>query len=485
MKKNKSNMIKNIMYTILNQFVTLLLPFIMIPYLARTLEVTSLGINGYAYSLASFFSIISIFGIQAYGSREIAYQKDNKVMLTDLYTNLIVIKFVFTLISLIFYFLYIANFEKENIIYLCIYSIFLVNTFFDVTWFYVGKEDFKTIALRNMIIKLTPALGIFMFVQNSKDLIVYILINLIISFLSNLYLFYSVKHFLKFNKISKMQFKHHLKNAYPFFLSSIIIQVYAQLDRVVLGKLTNVFEVSIYDQGQKLVIVILGFLSTISIVMSPRMANLYNENKNKELKKYLEVSIQSSLFISIPAMFGTVLIGNEFSKLFFGDKFIGIEKIVIFHSPMLVFTSLGMIFGAQLLMQIGKMKNYNIGLIIGATSSILLNFLLIPFYSALGSTISKVITESLVCIYFIYQAREYFNFIEVSISFSKYFISSLAFFILLNFIDFSQVILLDIIFKVTAAVIIYFGIVVILKDLFFNNLLRTILKKRIDKYDNS
>jgi len=476
--KANSHIIRNIFYTILNQFVTLLLPFIMIPYLARTLGVTSLGINSYAYSLASFFSIISIFGIQAYGSREIAYQKSNNNKKTEVFTNLLITKSIFTLLALVFYIVYIILFENSNVVYLYIYSIFILNTFFDVTWFYVGQEDFKTIALRNMFIKLTPAIGIFIFVKDANDLLIYILINLLISLLSNLYLFYSIKNFFDFKKINIKYLKYYIKNSYPFFLSSIVIQVYAQLDRVLLGKLTNIFQVSIYDQGQKLVIVILGFLSTISIVMSPRMANLYNEKKNLQLKRYLQISIQSSLFFSVPAMFGIILIGKEFSDVFFGEKFVNIDKIVIFHSPMLIFTSLGMIFGSQLLTQIGKMKKYNIGLFLGACSSLLLNFILIPYYGALGSTISKVITEALVCIYFIYQAKNYFDYSKISKSLLKYFVASLVFYLVLNLIDFSTNTLLDLALKIVVATIIYATITLFLKDSFANRAFITILKKK-------
>lgn len=480
MSKNNKNIIINMIYTILNQFVNLFLPFMMIPYLARTLGVESLGVNSYSYALASFFSVISIFGIQSFGSREIAYANDDYISKKIILNNLLALKFITTFFSLALYYSYVLLFENELSIFLFVYSIFIIITFIDVTWFYVGEEKFKTVALRNILIKLLPAGAIFLIIDSQDDLLKFIIINLSVSFLANLYLVYDLKGYINIRFVKFNVLKKYFKVSFPFFFSSLIIQVYAQLDRVILGKMSNIYEVSLYDQGQKLILILLGFLSTISIVMSPRMANYYSNQNQEALKKYLNISLQASLLISIPSMFGIMLIGNQFSNLFYGEEFKGIESIVILHSPMLIFTSVGMIFGAQLLMQIGKMKQYNIGLLMGAFTSVILNFLLIPKLGAVGSTITKVITESLVTFFFIFIARKFVDVKKNLISLKIYFSSSLIFFVILNRIHFQSSMLVDVIIKIISAVIIYTLLIIVFKEPFVISVIRKKFKGEKD-----
>ncbi|WP_214754757.1 flippase [Exiguobacterium sp. s16] len=483
MQTNNKKIFKNLLYTVLNQFVTLFLPFIMIPYLARTLGANSLGINSYAYALASFFSVIAIYGIQAFGSREIAYANENHEIKKEIFSNLLLVKLAFTFVSLLLYVFYILNFETKNTIYLLVYSLFIVNTFVDVTWFYIGEEKFKTVALRNMAMKLLPAVAIFFLVKDSDDLIKYIFINLTISFIANVYLLYDLRKYFDVNYIKSNILKRYLKIAFPFFFSNIIIQIFAQLDRVFLGNLSNIYEVSLYDQGQKLILIILGFLSTISIVLSPRMASYYNNNDFESLKKYLNISLQASLLISIPSMFGIILIGHDFSLIFYGSEFKGIENVVIFHSPMLIFTSLGMIFGAQLLMQIGKMQHYNIGLLVGATVSILLNFMLVPDFGAVGSTISKVITELTVAMYFTFIGRKFIDVRKILKASTIYFFSALIFFMGLNSMDFNFSLIGNIILNVVLGLIVYISFILLLRDSFAHSVFKKITKsEEINKW---
>ena len=68
----------NYFYNMLYQVLTLIIPIITAPYLARTLQATANGINNYTSSIVYWFTLIGMLGITLYGNKEIAKVRDNK-----------------------------------------------------------------------------------------------------------------------------------------------------------------------------------------------------------------------------------------------------------------------------------------------------------------------------------------------------------------------------------------------------------------------
>lgn len=64
---------KNYLYNALYQILTIILPIITTPYLARTLGAEGNGIYSYIISIATYFILLGSLGISMYGNREIAY----------------------------------------------------------------------------------------------------------------------------------------------------------------------------------------------------------------------------------------------------------------------------------------------------------------------------------------------------------------------------------------------------------------------------
>ena len=183
MKKN--SITKNYVYNLVYQILIILLPLITTPYISRVLGAESIGIYSYTFSIISYFIIFANLGVSSYGQREIAYVQNDENKRSKIFWEITILKYVSTTISfIIFYFTY-AN-HSEYSFYFKLLTIYLISAAFDIVWFFQGLEEFKKTVLRNIFVRLSCLILIFILVKDSKDLWKYICIYAISEFLGNL-----------------------------------------------------------------------------------------------------------------------------------------------------------------------------------------------------------------------------------------------------------------------------------------------------------
>ena len=85
----KSTLKINLIYQMIYQFLNMILPLIISPYLARIIGAEGMGVYSYSYSVAYFFVIFSNLGINNLGNREIAKVRDDKEKTNQVFSNLI------------------------------------------------------------------------------------------------------------------------------------------------------------------------------------------------------------------------------------------------------------------------------------------------------------------------------------------------------------------------------------------------------------
>ena len=78
MLKKKSSTLMNYMYNMIYQVSLVILPLITSPYLSRVVGPDGLGEYSYSYSVAYYFYLFGLLGINNYGNRNIAAIRDDK-----------------------------------------------------------------------------------------------------------------------------------------------------------------------------------------------------------------------------------------------------------------------------------------------------------------------------------------------------------------------------------------------------------------------
>lgn len=456
----------NFIYNLIFQIVTLCLPLITVPYTSRVLGREGIGLYSYTLSITQYFIIIGTLGMSLYGNRAIAYVRDNKKELSKTFWAILVLRILTTTISLIMY-LSIFCLNNENKIMYLIQALNILAATIDISWLYMGLEDFRKTVTRGLVVKILCVLSIFIFVREQSDLWIYTLINALMLVLGNGFMWLYLPKVVNKTNITFKDIKIHLIPTLQMFVPQIAIQVYAVLDKTMLGILATKGDVGIYEQSQKIVKIVGGLVTSLGVVMLPRMSNTFANGDKKKMNEYLNKSLIFVSYMSIPMFIGLAAISNEFVPWFFGEDFLQVRYIMMILTPILFFIAINNVLGVQYLLPTNRTKEYTIAVSTGAITNIIFNFLLIPKYKVLGACIATLMAELIVPVVELIILRKNINIKYIFKDIYKYFLAGIIMFIIVRVIgEFMGIGILTTMIQVFSGGCIYLATLLIFKDEF-------------------
>ena len=473
--KKKSSVAKNYVYNLIYQLLTIITPLITTPYIARILGAKNNGIYGYTMSIVTYFILFGSLGVAMYGQREIAYVQDDKEKQTNIFWEVNIIKLVSYSISMIVFYLLFCI-DGQYSAYYKILLIEMVANLIDISWFFQGNEDFKKTVLRNLIVKSIGLVCIFLFVKSKSDLWIYFLIFVLADLIGNLSLWLYLPKCLDKRK-NKVKLKKHLKSIILLFLPQIAIQIYAVVDKTMIGKLTNnLSEVGYYDQAQKIVRALLLVVGALSSVMCSRIANAYSRNKNEEIRKYMLQSINMVFLIAIPAIFGIFALSEALVPIYFGPGYEKVIPILNLTSIILIVIGLNNVTGMQYLIQVKKQNVFTFSVVVGAIVNVILNIVLINMLGTIGAVYASVSAETIILLIQLHYTKDYIRLKDILTSLTKYLISGLIMFLLVRvlFLNFKTN-LYSFLIELVVGAISYIAILLILKSQFIIDLINQVI----------
>ena len=404
--------IKNYLYNLSYQILTIILPIITVPYVTRIFTSEDLGNYGFYNSIVSYFSLFAMLGIGIYGTKQIAAARN----VSSTFWNIYAIQLTASILALFVYVITLVSIPKMSGMVPIILGIVLLTKMIDISWLFTGKEDFKKITLRNTMVKVAGVISIFTFIKSSEDLYLYIFLIVIFDFLGQFVMWIPAKKFIKCPSFDTKIIKKNLHPIVLLFLPQVAISLYVVLDRTLLGLLGSYSDVGIYEQGQKLTSILLTVVSSLGAVMLPRVANLLSERKEKEAQNMVRFSFILYNLIIFPMIFGLIAINEIFVKLFLGQNFQDVKYVLYIIVFNIMFIGWTNILGYQVLVVRNKNKEFMLSTTIPAIVSVAVNIAVIPFFGYIGASITSVVVETLVFAIQWYYSR---NIINKNLLFNK------------------------------------------------------------------
>ena len=404
--------IKNYLYNLSYQILTIILPIITVPYVTRIFTSEDLGKYGFYNSIVSYFSLFAMLGIGIYGTKQIAAARD----VSSTFWNIYAIQLTSSILALFVYVMTLLSIPKMSGIVPITLGIVLLTKMIDISWLFTGKEDFKKITLRNTMVKVAGVISIFTFIKSSEDLYLYIFLIVIFDFLGQFVMWIPAKKFIKRPSFNGNAIKKNLQPIVLLFLPQVAISLYVVLDRTLLGLLGSYSDVGIYEQGQKLTSILLTVVSSLGAVMLPRVANLLSERKEEEAQNMVRFSFILYNLIIFPMIFGLIAINEVFIKIFLGKNFQDVKYVLYIIVFNIMFIGWTNILGYQVLVVRNKNKEFMLSTTIPAIVSVAVNIAVIPFFGYIGASITSVVVETLVFAIQWYYSR---NIINKNLLFNK------------------------------------------------------------------
>ena len=402
-----TNIKKNFFYQSFYEIFIIVMPLITSPYISRVLGAEAIGIYSYTYSMAYYFVLFAMLGINNYGNRLISTVRDDKPSLNKEFSSLLCAHLTIAISVLIVYLIYCFFIvDVDERIYAFIQSLFVISAVFDINWFFFGLEEFKLSVTRNTIVKVLSFISIFLIVKQKNDLYIYCLIMAIGILLSQISVWPFLKKRITFVRFEKKDYYKHFKPLSILFIPVLAVSVYKIMDKVMLGYISSRISLGYYENAEKIISVFVTAIASFGTVMMPRMNNLFSKGDSEMGNYYLEKSMKWILIVTYAVTFGIIAVSPEFVVFFWGKEFVECSPILSTLAISLPFVAFASVIRMQYLIPKHMDKEYIVSVIGGAIINFAINVALIPRYSGIGAAIGTICAEAFVCIYQMWCVRK-------------------------------------------------------------------------------
>lgn len=434
MSHNK--LIKNFIYNTSYQLLVLLAPLITTPYISRVLGATGIGIYSYAQSIATYFVLLGAVGTTLYGQREIAFVQKDPAKRTAVFWEITIIRLVAVSICTVIYG-FIFTLHGQYVTVYRILTFEVIATAFDVSWFFMGMENFRLTVIRNTIIKLAGIVLIFLLVKKPEDVSLYTLCLTIPIFLGNISLWPSLRKYLVKPEGSVISgIPKHFKPVLLLFLPQIATEVYTVLDKTMIGAICpDIAQVGFYTQSQKIVKIVLTIVTSLGTVMLPAMSAAFANRQKEKIVTSIRTAFRFIFMLACALMFGLLAIASRFVPIFFGNGYEPVVTLMSVISPILVIIGASNVIGKQYLLPTMQQKVYTVSIVSGALTNFVLNALFIRPFGALGASVATVFAELAVALVQVWSVRKQLPLKSCFQPLPKYFLCGLFMFAVVKVAD--------------------------------------------------
>lgn len=392
--------LKNYLLNIILVINNIFFPIILFPYISRVLTPLYFGKYNFVTSIANYFITLACLGVPTYGVRELIQKKiKGKEELKKSFSEIFYITFISSLIATILYLFFIKKFNyfEENRYLFYIIGLNIISSFLMFDYYFIAFENHKRRTIRRIIVRMISLFFIFAYVKESKDYLKFAIIITIPEIAAKLLDFFMLKKLINYN-LKELNLKQHLKPLIIIFIYIFLTTIYLNIDSTMLGLMRTQIEVGYYNVGIKMTKIAIPLITSLGLVMSPRMIVKIKENNIEGLIKDMNINLNFIFFLSLPIIGVLYLTADEIIIIFSGKEYL---KAIIPMKIMLLiilFISISNFCASQILIPMGYENKVLKIAIIGGMSNIVLNYILIPLYGVLGASLGTLLSEGIVCI---------------------------------------------------------------------------------------
>ena len=404
--RNNKIIVQNTGYLTIIEFVHLLLPFVALPYVLRTIGVEKYGMVAFAQTIVSYFTIVINYGLDVYAVKEVAVNRDNKKSLNEIVSTVISVKLILFILSFgifLICFSLVPFMSEHKFLMFCALGPWMLELFFPI-WFFQGIEKMKYVTIVNCMSLLFYTVTVFIFVRQASDFELVALLQSSGQFLAGCVAFYCM---INIEKVSlhlpqKVMIKDVFKQSFSFWLSRVSSVFNVNLAKTVSGLVLSMESVAAFDLAQKIINAILIPTRMLNKAAYPHIAR----SQNKEFAtKFLGVVSLIALSLSIVVCVLAPFIIEFFSGYRMQEAIDILRILCIFAFS----TSMVICIGGCMLVSFGYPKPFNLSVIF---STFFLCFIYALFYvfnvqTSSAFALALVMTDLFVLAYRSYYCRKF------------------------------------------------------------------------------
>lgn len=427
MKDRSISIKKNIFYNLLYTFIKWSFPLITYPYVARILGVEGMGQYNFVSAVIGYFALFASLEISTYAIRDGIQYREDKEKMSLFASQIFTINLLATIFAMVMLNLSILLIPRlKSVLWLLeINSITILANLMSIDWINNIYEDFRYIAIRNILVQLLSTILTFSFVHSAKDLSLYMVIMTFSGAAAGIINSIYVRRYV-YIKIcmSKKLLQKHMKSIMIFWGGSIATSIYMNIDTLMLGFMKDDISIGLYSAATKITRMVLQLIVAVNVVLLPRLSLNADEKNNKLL--------QMDIGLIMPIGIGLYATSEMIIPIFCGLEYEKASLPMQILSISLIFSSLNNCLANQYIIPKGYEKLNLISTIVGASINFLLNIFFIYRWSHVGAALTTLISEIIVFIIFVWWGSK--KMFTLSFSSFKYLLSSIFFILIVKII---------------------------------------------------
>ena len=398
LKKIKNHSIfKNALSLYFVQFVMVVIPLVLVPYLARVLRPEGWGLIVFTQSFALWLQLIMEFGFNFSATREISQEKNNFENLQNIVSGVVGAKLFLAVITLILS--VTAMFTVQIFVLHPLFAFlafwFAVAQSATPFWYFQGVERVFKPALINVIMRMAGVVAIVLIVKSPDDSWKVLALQAFFSSVGALITLVIMFREVPFNPVNFPLIFNALSMGKSMFYFNIISSLYTTANSFLLGVLTTVQQVGLYGGAERIHRMSVTIFGPISQAFYPFMVRVLCEDqvKAKKIVRVLLVAmfltgvLLSGIIYQFSPWLVDMILGKEYGEA------IVLLRVFILQIPL---TAISRVLGLQWLLPHGRDFLFNCIVSAGAVTNLSLIFLFTPEYGATAVVWSFVLAEAFI-----------------------------------------------------------------------------------------
>lgn len=389
----KNSAVKNASWLIAGRVIQMVINLFVGILTARYLAPANYGIINYAGAYTAFFMAFCTLGINSVIVKELvdAPERDGEIVGTAI--GLRMISSALSAVVIIVVSSFLDAGEPTTIAVVTLSSIGLVFHVFEIfNYWFQSKLLSKRTAMATLIAYIITAIYkiILLIAGASVKLFAFATSVDYICVAIILYLFYRMEHGGKLI-FSPKYGKKLLGKSYHFILTSLMVAIYGQTDKIMLKHMMGEAEVGYYSTAVALCNVWCFVLIAIIDSLNPLIMDAYNTNKEKfnRLNRLLYCIIfYVSMLVSIAFVFG----GKLAIGILYGDAYLPAVAPLMVITWYTAFSYWGVARNAWIVCE-NKQKYLKYVYFSAAVVNVVLNLFFIPLWGAVGAAIASLVAQ--------------------------------------------------------------------------------------------
>lgn len=367
--------IQNTGYLLIIEIIRLALPFVALPYVIRTIGAEKYGTIVFTQTIIQYFVILINFGLDISAVKEVSVNRDNKKLLNEIVSSVLIIKTILWVVSLLILLvgiIVIPFWRDHALLFFLVFLTCLSELLFPV-WFFQGIEKMKYLPIVRTCSILFYTITVFIFVKSPADYVWVAFLQSIGSILSGIIAFFLLlrleKVKLLFPKIRMI--RRLFVESIPFFISRVSNVLNLNMAKTVSGIFFTMDAVAAFDLAQRIAQVSLVPAQMLNQAVYPHIAKTQNR---KFANNFLYCNITIAFLVALIVYFLAPFVVYYFAGNTMSEAITLLRILTLFIFCGCITTYLG----TPVLVSFGYPKPFNMSVIL---STIILLFLYIVIYT--------------------------------------------------------------------------------------------------------